>query len=181
MTIVVVDWDVKPQTKQKQNKRLFSISSHFAQWMKTVRATWSHMKPGKFYPPKRPNMARSFLWKQQGNFFLKLLFFPSKSIFTLAFGAQKTLIIIGPGWKSFERKIEIIFLPIDLYMCFWVLNYQNRLNEMALLSTQLHMFWLWNKKTNFHYTLLSGGLHYCSSSFNTHNICFCWEIYKTNI
>ena len=66
--------------------------------------------------------------------------------------------IIDPDKEIFyERKIVIIFLPINFKTC--VVDAQkNRLIETVLLSTHNICFGREIKKIVFQYTLLSGGL-----------------------
>ena len=58
--------------------------------------------------------------------------------------------------KFYLRKISIIFLPINLNMCFGA--QKNRLIETVLLITHNICFGWEIKKIIFLYTLLSGGL-----------------------
>ena len=67
------------------------------------------------------------------------------------------LIFIGPVKQKNQRKIVIIFLPIRLKMCFGCSKEPS--HPYGSFEYPQHMFWLRNKKINFCYTLLSGGLY----------------------
>ena len=49
--------------------------------------------------------------------------------------------------KYFERKIVIIFLPINLYMCFGCAKEPS--HRDGSFEYPQHLFWLRNKKNNF--------------------------------
>ena len=69
--------------------------------------------------------------------------------------------IIGPDKQYFfECKIIIIFLLISLNICFRCSKEPS--HRDSSFEYPQHMFWLKNKKFNFNYTLLSGGLNVVS-------------------
>ena len=49
--------------------------------------------------------------------------------------------------KCYERKIVIIFLPINLNMCFWVLK--RTVSSRRFFWVPQHMFWVRNKENIF--------------------------------
>ena len=67
-------------------------------------------------------------------------------------------LLLGPQInKNFGHKIVNIFLSVSLNICFGCLKERSYRDDS--LEYPQHMFWLRNKKVNFDYTLLSGGLN----------------------
>ena len=63
---------------------------------------------------------------------------------------------IGPVKQNYLRKNAIIFLSISLNMCFGCTKEPS--NRDGSFEYSQHMFTLRNKKNNFQYAFISGGL-----------------------
>ena len=66
---------------------------------------------------------------------------------------------MGPVKQKFEHKIVIIFLPINLNICFGCSKEPS--HRDGSFEYPQHMFWLRNKKNNFELRTLKWGPNVC--------------------
>ena len=57
------------------------------------------------------------------------------------------VLLIDPDKEIYERKIVIIFLPINLNMCFWCSKEPSHLDSS--FEYPQHMFWMRNKENKY--------------------------------